>query len=164
MKSLIIATVLLVGAFAASPAEARPDFTKLSGTYTATYRLQASGGSDTSGDVTVIAVPSSNGNKVKISIFGFFGSPVLQAIVGTFTLNSHNTIVADNVLLAYVTQFPARATFSGSRSPFTFTLLNATTGITMTYTMRFNSQRLSIIGNGFSGMSTLTVSLIGQKQ
>jgi|GEM_PF-4693117 len=164
MKSLIIATVLLVGAFAASPAEARPDFTKLSGTYTATYRLQASGGTDNSGDVTVIAVPSSNGNKVKISIFGFLGGSVPQAIVGTFTLNSHNTIVADNVLLAYVTQFPARATFSGSHSPFTFALSNSQTGITMTYAMRFNSQRLSITGNGFSGMTALSVSLVGQKE
>jgi len=164
MKSLIVTAIAVGSIFAASAAHARPDLAKLSGTYAATYHLQVSGGTDTSGDVTVIAVPASNGNKVKISIFGFLGTPLSQAIVGTFTLNSHNMIVADNVLLAYLVQLPARATFTGTHSPFTFALSNTTSGIAMSYAMRFNTHRLSITGTGFSGVNTLSVSLIGEKQ
>jgi len=168
-KPLIVAAfILAVGLFQPS-ALARVDFTNLSGTYTATYHLTTDTGTDFTGAVTVLARQLANGNKVQLSIFGYFGTtstpPPTTAMVGIITLNSHHTILADNVFLALSTKIPAsRTTFTGDHSPLGFTLTNSSGGgVTMTYTMRFNRTRLSITGTGTSGATNISISLIGTK-
>ena len=166
-KSLTVAAFVLAAGLFLPSAQARVDFTNLDGTYDATYRLTTDTGTDFTGVVTVIAKQSANGNKVKLSIFGYFGTtstpPPTTAMVGIMTLNSHHTIVADNIFLALSAQIPAnRTTFTGDHTPFGFTLVNG--GATMTYTMRFNRTRLSIIGTGTSGATNVSVSLVGIKQ
>lgn len=166
-KSLAVAAFILAAGMFQPSAQARVDFTNLDGTYAATYRLITDTGTDYTGVVTVIAKQSVNGNKVKLSIFGYFGltstPPPTAAMVGILTLNSHNTILADNVFLALSSQIPAnRTTFTGSGSPLSFTLVNPS-GATMTYTMRFNRTRLSITGTGSSGATHVTISLVGTK-
>jgi len=165
---IVVAVILATGLFQPS-AQARVDFTNLSGTYTATYRLTTDTGTDFTGVVTVLARQPANGNKVQLSVFGYFGPtstpPPTAAMVGIITLNSHHTILADNVFLALSTQIPAsRTTFTGDHSPLGFTLTNSSGGgATMTYTMRFNRTRLTISGTGTSGATHVSVSLVGTK-
>lgn len=164
---LVVAAFVLAAGFFVPTSQARVKFTNLTGIYQGTYRL-TSKTSDLSGTVVVLAEQSNHGNKVKLSIFGYFGAtstpPPTTAMVGVITLNSHHVLIADNVLLAYVAKIPAnRTTFTGDHSPLTFTLTNADGTWTMSYTLRFNKSRLSISGSGSLAGTATSVTVAGAK-
>jgi hypothetical protein len=146
-----------------SASAATVDFTKLAGTYKATYTL-LSGGTNITGPVTVLATVAKNGSKAKLTIFGSGNAGFAAiALYGVLVLGPHNQVSSNNVLLAYFTLFPASKTqFSGMRSPLRFTLSNSTLA-SIPYVFKFNGKKLSIVGSAVISGTPLTVSVIGQK-
>jgi hypothetical protein len=169
-KSILTAAAVFLAAFPVSHSlAANPDFSELAGTYRATYGL-TSGTTTLPGNVTVTIKVPENGSKANIQIVGFAnagGSGVIN-LLGYLKLTSRHRITADNALLAFYVQAPATPTrFSGSKKQFRFTLTTATppfSNTTMSYTLKFNGKRLSIVGSGTLNGNPTSVAINGRKR
>lgn len=168
-KSLLAAAVIAAACVPAHHAQAANlDLAKLAGHYRATYTLSL-GSTTISGKVDVTATPMDRGSKVKLTILGFGGinsTPGSYALYGTHIL-SKSSIKSNNALLAFYVQIPATARVTGSKTTARFTLANNTSGIagvvSMSYTLKFAGNHLSIIGRGNLSGTATTVSVIGRK-
>lgn len=160
-RSFLALALALAGMLSASAATV--DFTKIAGTYKATYAL-SSGSTNISGPVTVLATVFNKGSKAKLAIFGSANAGFANvALYGTIVLGPHNQVSSNNVLLAYFTLFPASNTkFSGVRSPLRFTLTNSTLA-SIPYVLKFNGKNLSIVGSAVITGTPISVSVVGKK-